>query len=338
MRTFLLRTISLLILSTLVLGCLGPRFYVTLSKKGLRKAKRMAPEGFVWIYGGSSHLTLHFENSTKDISRYRAGFYLSETEVSNKEYRDWLRWQLIHDNDNYNESVPDTTIWKNALAVEGEFDSLFFDTHEYDNYPVVGVSWFQANAYAEWYTQQFKPPKEGLEYPKFRLPTAEDYAMAITQETLGWRDSTFMAHSKHVESAAKAFATSLLHGGLSKMNPALVQTKAMAANKSGIYALNSGVREWTGDMQAHEFAEMLTVSTRVTPTGIYHDGGYRLTLGELPSSEDVEIPTWMRAQSEAELKYMDQGYADTGFRLAMSKPDWLSYYRYRRRGRFGIRF
>ena len=66
-------------------------------------------------------------------------------------------------------------------------------------------------------------------------------------------------------------------------------------------------------------------------TGIYHDGGYRLALGEEPNSEDLEVPGWFRGQTKAELKFMDEGYADTGFRLAMDRPTWLNYYRYRKR-------
>ena len=49
----------------------------------------------------------------------------------------------------YNGALPDTLLWDNKLS-RNDYNETYFRAPEFDYYPVVGVSWTQANRYCEW--------------------------------------------------------------------------------------------------------------------------------------------------------------------------------------------
>ena len=51
-------------------------------------------------------------------------------------------------------SLPDTLVWLDDLVYNDPFVNTYFRFPSYKNYPVVGVSWTQANAYAKWRTDR----------------------------------------------------------------------------------------------------------------------------------------------------------------------------------------
>lgn len=83
-----------------------------------------------------------------------SSFYMDETEVANVHYREYTYWmQRMYFND-YPEvvqaSLPDTTVWRSALSYNEPLVNYYFRYAGYNNYPVVGVSWNQANQYCKW--------------------------------------------------------------------------------------------------------------------------------------------------------------------------------------------
>jgi formylglycine-generating enzyme len=87
-----------------------------------------------------------------------SSFYMDETEVSNVDYREYLYWVERVWGDSYPEvlrkAVPDPNVWREELAYNEPLVENYFTHPSYDEYPVVGVTWVQANDYAKWRTDR----------------------------------------------------------------------------------------------------------------------------------------------------------------------------------------
>ncbi len=83
-----------------------------------------------------------------------SSFYMDETEVTNVHYREYLYWMGRIFGETYPELVykalPDTLVWLEELAYNEPYVKYYFRHPAYNDYPVVGVTWQQANEYCRW--------------------------------------------------------------------------------------------------------------------------------------------------------------------------------------------
>lgn len=121
-----------------------------------------AGPGLVFIEGGTftmgrtqEDLMHQWNNPPRRVTV--ASFYMDETEVRNVDYREYLYWlnrvyvdyPQVHDN-----ALPDTLVWRTPMGYNEPYVETYFRHPAYNDYPVVGVNWLQANDYCLWRTDR----------------------------------------------------------------------------------------------------------------------------------------------------------------------------------------
>lgn len=84
-------------------------------------------------------------------------YYIDEVEVRNVDYREYLHWLArvyTAYPDVYKNALPDTLVWRRPMAFNEPYTKTYFRHPAYDDYPVVGVSWRQANDFCLWRTDR----------------------------------------------------------------------------------------------------------------------------------------------------------------------------------------
>lgn len=116
-------------------------------------------EGGVFVMGGSATEMLTQDYGTYNQKREITipSFYMDETEVSNTnwlEYLNWIRTNFPKDYEYYYNELPDTLVWRSALSYNEPYVDNYLRHPAYQDYPVVGVSWEQAQRYCAWRTDR----------------------------------------------------------------------------------------------------------------------------------------------------------------------------------------
>ena len=116
--------------------------------------------GLVFVQGGTFTMGAADEDIMGDWNNVPrrltvSSFYIDKTEVANIHYREYLNWiERTFEDESFIEVVqgakPDTLVWRSELAANEPLVENYFRHPSYNNYPVVGVSWRQANDFCIW--------------------------------------------------------------------------------------------------------------------------------------------------------------------------------------------
>ena len=146
---------------------------------------------------------------------------------------------------------PDTTVWVKDFnySYNDPMHQDYFYHQSYGDYPVVGVSWRQANAFCNWRTKKkndyLKGKKNKILVPDFRLPTEAEWEYAarggLEFATYPWGSGgttsdrgCFLANFKPVR------GDYAVDGALYTM-----EAKSYNPNDYGLYNMAGNVSEWT---------------------------------------------------------------------------------------------
>ncbi len=119
--------------------------------------------GLVLIEGGRFSMgevgeDVVFENHAPRRTVTVASFYMDQSEVRNIDYREYTYWLERVYGEVYPEYVasssPDKFVWREELSYNEPYVQTYFEHPAYNDYPVVGVSWEQANEYCKWRTDR----------------------------------------------------------------------------------------------------------------------------------------------------------------------------------------
>jgi len=114
-------------------------------------------EGGTYTMGATAETPFYnWDNMPRQVTV--SSFYMDQTEVSNLDYREYIFWLNRIYGEDYptvvQKALPDTLVWRDRLAYNEPLVQTYFRHPSYQNYPVVGVSWLQANDYALWRTDR----------------------------------------------------------------------------------------------------------------------------------------------------------------------------------------
>jgi sulfatase modifying factor 1 len=136
------------------------------------KAEQIPGPGLMFVEGGrltmgrvEEDVMYDWNNISKTVTV--SSFYIDQTEVRNMDYVEYLHWLKRHYvNENspfftgtarpeiYTKALPDSLVWRDKLGENEMFLNNYLRNPAYREYPVVGVSWEQANDYCIWRTDR----------------------------------------------------------------------------------------------------------------------------------------------------------------------------------------
>jgi gliding motility-associated lipoprotein GldJ len=119
--------------------------------------------GLILIEGGTfamgrteQEISYNWDNIPRRVTV--SSFYMDETEIANVHYLEYLYWlDRVYGTDYpevYKKALPDTLVWRSKLGYNEPMVELYLRHPAYQNYPVVGVNWLQANDFASWRTDR----------------------------------------------------------------------------------------------------------------------------------------------------------------------------------------
>ena len=153
--------------------------FVGKPKAGVKLHKSFMKE-FAYVPNGA----IEVESAEREVS----AFYMSKTEVSNRQYRDFLAAMDTADAETQKTIAIHRDNW-----VKGRWNCepfvRYYSSHEaYNNYPVVNISHEAAQLYCDWLTAHYKTQDIGLPENmqlSFRLPTRAEWMHAASSGNKG---------------------------------------------------------------------------------------------------------------------------------------------------------
>lgn len=144
---------------------------------------------------------------------------------------------------------PDTTAWINDFdnAYNEPYTRMYFSHAGYNDYPVVGVSWEQANAFANWRTDYLRRSlgREGVMIEPYRLPTEAEWEFAAragnSESQYPWSETLPMDERGCFYANFKPMEGDYIRDGHLITSP----VGTFNANDFGLYDMAGNVSEWT---------------------------------------------------------------------------------------------
>lgn len=144
---------------------------------------------------------------------------------------------------------PDTTCWINDFdnAYNEPYARMYFSHAGYNNYPVVGVSWEQANAFSNWRTDFLRRSigKENIYIEPYRLPTEAEWEYAAragnSESPYPWEETLPYDERGCFYANFKPMDGDYVRDGHIITSP----VGTFAPNDFGLYDMAGNVSEWT---------------------------------------------------------------------------------------------
>lgn len=215
---------------------------------------------------------------------------------------------------------PDTTCWVNDFPnADNEMYARYYFSHpDYQDYPVVGVTWEQANAFCAWRTERMKTLM-GDEYrdnQPFRLPTEAEWEYAAR----GRHQNEFPWAKEVAGNGQGMFLANFMpdDGDFTKDGNIITSRVGIyPCNTNGLYDMAGNVAEWTSTLYT---AAGIEAMNNINPQLKYNaaiEDPYKLKRksvrgGSWKDPESHILAAWRAAE------YQNQPRSYIGFRCVRS--------------------
>lgn len=276
-----------------------PARYGVLSDKICFLPPDLIPEGMVFVQGGSFQMgCIEGDKDCQDDEKpshqvILDDFYIGKYEVTNAEYCEFL-------NAKGNQTEGGATwldIESSDCLIEVK-NKKFVPKSGFANHPVVEVTWYGANAYAEWKGMRL-PTEAEWEYAARSRGKNEIWAGTSNQRDLA-QYGNFCD-----KNCDKSWKDKKQKDGYEKTAP----VGKFQPNDLGIYDMSGNVWEWCADWYAGNYYQNSPKMNPINQT----KASYRVLRGGGWSTDAVGCRS-----SDRRYSYPDGSYYDIGFRLAHS--------------------
>ena len=221
---------------------------------------------------------------------------------------------------------PDTTCWVNDFpnADNEVYMRNYFSNPAYNDYPVVGVTWEQANAFCAWRTEYLlKGLGPAARYvQRYRLPTEAEWEYAAR----GKEGNEFPWENGDVASGKGCFYANFKpdDGNYTK-DGNLITSKVgiYAANSNGLYDMAGNVAEWTSTIYTEAGVDAMNdVNPQLSYNAAIEDP-YRLKRKTVRGGSWKDPESYIRSAWRTS-EYQNQPRSYIGFRCVRSLANTVS--------------
>lgn len=215
---------------------------------------------------------------------------------------------------------PDTTCWVNDFqnANNERYMKLYFNNPVYDDYPVVGVTWEQANAFCAWRTNFLLKGLGGMakQIQRYRLPTEIEWEYAAR----GKSGSAFPWESGEVKSDKNCYYANFKPDrGNYTEDGSLITSRCgiYSANSNGLYDMAGNVAEWTSTVYTEAGVESMSDMNPELKYNAAKEDPYRLKKKSVRGGSWKDPESMIRSAWRS-YEYQNQPRSYIGFRCVRS--------------------
>lgn len=233
-------------------------------------------------------------------------------------------WDFLH---TYIVNIyPDTTCWVNDFpnADNETYMRMYFSNAAYNDYPVVGVTWEQANAFCAWRTEYLlKGLGPDARYvQRYRLPTEAEWEYAAR----GKEQNEFPWENEDVASGKGCFFANFKpdRGNYTK-DGNLITSKAgiYSANSNGLFDMAGNVAEWTSTIYTEAGVEAMNDINPQLEYKAAKEDPYRLKKKSVRGGSWKDPESYIRSAWRS-YEYQNQPRSYVGFRCVRSLANTTS--------------
>ena len=215
---------------------------------------------------------------------------------------------------------PDTTCWVNDFpnANNETYMRYYFSNPAYNEYPVVGVTWEQANAFCAWRTEYLlKGLGPAARYvQRYRLPTEAEWEYAAR----GKDQTEFPWDNEDVASGRGCFFANFKpdNGNYTKDGNLITSRVGIyAANSNGLFDMAGNVAEWTSTIYTEAGVEAMNDINPQLKYNAAIEDPYRLKKKSVRGGSWKDPESYIRSAWRSS-EYQNQPRSYIGFRCVRS--------------------
>ena len=221
---------------------------------------------------------------------------------------------------------PDTTCWVNDFpnADNETYMRYYFSNPAYNDYPVVGVTWEQANAFCAWRTEYLlKGLGPAARYvQRYRLPTEAEWEYAAR----GKDQNEFPWDNEDVASGRGCFFANFKpdNGNYTKDGNLITSRVGIyTANTNGLFDMAGNVAEWTSTIYTEAGVEAMNDINPQLKYNAAIEDPYRLKKKSVRGGSWKDPESYIRSAWRSS-EYQNQPRSYIGFRCVRSLANTTS--------------